>query len=79
MTAKEIIIKYLKDNGYDGLYDDDCGCGIDDLMPCGNSPYYCNPAYRCNCDLHCGEYGGCYTPEKQNKCWKEEEPPKEGE
>jgi hypothetical protein len=34
MTVKEIVIKYLKDNGYDGLYSDDCGCMIDDLIPC---------------------------------------------
>jgi len=74
MTAKEIIIKYLTDNGYDGLYnnDDDCGCGIDDLLPCGASPDDCKPAYKCKCDLHCGVYSACYTPAKENKCWKED-------
>ncbi len=37
MTAKEIIEKYLKDNGFDGLYNEDmeCGCLLDDLCPCG--------------------------------------------
>lgn len=34
MTVKEIVIEYLKKNGYDGLYNDDCGCALDDLIPC---------------------------------------------
>lgn len=34
MTVKEIVIKYLKEKGFDGLYTEDCGCSIDDLMPC---------------------------------------------
>lgn len=34
MTVKEIIVKYLKDNGCDGLCYEDCGCEIDDLFPC---------------------------------------------
>ena len=34
MTVLEIVKLYLEANGYDGLYDDDCGCGKDDLAPC---------------------------------------------
>ena len=36
MTIKEIVKKYLEENGYDGLASPDleCGCPIDDLMPC---------------------------------------------
>lgn len=34
-NLKEIVEKYLKENGYAGLTDcDECGCHIDDLMPC---------------------------------------------
>jgi hypothetical protein len=72
MTAKEIIIKYLQDNGYDGLCNDDCGCGINDLFPCGGSPDNCVPAYKSKCDLHCGEYSVCYTPAQTNRCWRED-------
>ena len=49
MTTKEIIIKYLKDHGYDGLCTEDCGCGIDNLFPCtlGNDfRDECVPAYK---------------------------------
>jgi len=34
MTVKEIVEKYLRENGYDGLYCEDCGCRLDDLIPC---------------------------------------------
>ena len=33
MTVKEIVQKYLRANGYDGLYCKDCVCWIDDLFP----------------------------------------------
>ncbi len=29
-----MIIEYLKANGYDGLCNGDCGCRINDLIPC---------------------------------------------
>ena len=34
MNTRDIIEKWLRDNGCDGLCCDDCGCGVDDLMPC---------------------------------------------
>lgn len=34
MTVKEIVAAWLKENGYDGLYSDDCGCNITHFMPC---------------------------------------------
>ena len=48
MNIKEIVEKYLKDNGYDGLCNSDfsCGCGLKDgLFPC-NEPFSadCVPA-----------------------------------
>ena len=47
MTVKEIVVKYLKDNGYDGLYDEmDCGCLIDDFAPCDSIGAECMPGYR---------------------------------
>ncbi len=37
-TCKEIVEDWLRKNGYDGLWQDTeegCGCGLDDLAPCG--------------------------------------------
>ena len=48
ITVKDIISEYLKDNGYDGLYnpDYDCGCSREDTAPCfGGIPGECIPAY----------------------------------
>ena len=45
----DIVEKYLKDNGYDGLCDDECGCSIDDLMPCSEYAGGCSPAYEVHC------------------------------
>ena len=37
MTVRDIIEKYLRENGHAGLYNPEisCGCGLDDFMPCG--------------------------------------------
>lgn len=35
MTAKEALIEYMKANGYDGLAGEECGCHLDNLVPCG--------------------------------------------
>lgn len=47
MTCKKIIEKYLRDNKFDGLYnDDECGCNLDDFMPCGGGTILeCKPGY----------------------------------
>lgn len=81
MTIKEIIMNYLKENGYDGLLGDNCACGIDDICPCDDDGLLeCEPAYKTVCDrakcwrdddYYCdGETGGdCYTtikPKAQN-------------
>lgn len=54
MTVNEIIVRYLEDNGYDGLYCpfDPCGCYKDDLCPCGNliNLWECEPGYKCTLD-----------------------------
>ncbi|MEN6492609.1 MAG: hypothetical protein ABFC85_11530 [Rectinema sp.] len=51
MTPKEVIVKYLQGNGFDGLAGEDCGCGLDDLAPCEScNTFECSPAYRTMCD-----------------------------
>jgi hypothetical protein len=46
MNVKEIIVKYLDDNGFDGLCCEDCGCGKDDLFPCGYPDADCLSGYK---------------------------------
>ena len=53
MNVKEIVIEWLKTNGYDGLACEDCGCFLDDLMPCENNVQGCKPGYNPN--ITCGE------------------------
>lgn len=46
MNVGEILEKYLKDNGYDGLYADECGCQLSDLKPCEcQNTLSCQPGY----------------------------------
>lgn len=46
MNVKEIVLQYLKDNGFDGLYyDDSCGCKIEWLMPCSCDKDECRPGH----------------------------------
>ena len=45
-NCQEIIIAYLRANGYDGLGTTDCGCGIDDLIPCSEDFSRCRPAKK---------------------------------
>jgi len=62
MTVIEIIEKYLKENGYDGLYNEryECGCEIGDLAPCGEIGTDCKAGYKRPCE----EYGWCIGEKK---------------
>lgn len=57
MTVKEIIINHLKNIGADGLCNENCGCGIDDLQPCCEDFSTCVPAKRVKCDVDCEHEG----------------------
>lgn len=65
MTVKEIIVKYLKENGYDGLFEPDgeCGCRIDDLIPCSELNEHCETGYKKLC-TDCNEQECEYRHEK---------------
>ena len=57
MDIEEIVIKYLKDNNYDGLYNlGECACLIDDLFPCmiNGGVLDCKAGYKMECD--CGDH-----------------------
>ena len=49
MTVNEIVKKYLNDNGYIGLYneEDECTCDVDDLEHCdGMLSYICKARHK---------------------------------
>lgn len=52
MTVKDIIKKYLKDNGYDGLYNSgECACLVNELAPCDSADIFrCEAGYYVKCD-----------------------------
>jgi len=55
MTVREIVINFLKAQGYDGLYSDGtCSCAISDLMPCEgeNIAEDCKAGFKQDC-LQC--------------------------
>ena len=64
---------FLRKQGYGGLWcDEPCGCGLDDLMPCGelDAPLYCEPAYALPCvpdDDGCPHCDG--TREENDVCF----------
>ena len=56
MDAMEILKEALKAKGFDGLYTDECGCTLDDFMPCNcDSAWHCEPGYKVKCPRTCGE------------------------
>lgn len=79
MIVKDILKKWLKDNGYDGLCARECGCGLREFMPCScDGIQDCRPAYfapcsrqrRRTCELggDCPSYiVGCYSPRKPRR------------
>lgn len=48
MTVRDILLQWLKANGYDGLMNDgaECGCEIGDLIPCDEPCESCRPGYK---------------------------------
>lgn len=48
LTVREIVEKYLEENKYDGLCncDSECGCCLDDLMPCEEGINECQAGYK---------------------------------
>jgi len=71
MNARDILADWLKSHGYDGLWHDsdcDCGCVLDDLMPCCSDPSLCEPGYRLPGDEDSPYYvGPCRVPAVQEE------------
>lgn len=47
--VREIVEAFLRVNGYKGLAGYECGCGLDDLMPCDGEVADCQPAFKREC------------------------------
>lgn len=89
-TASEpapVLPLYLADklqaDGYDGLCCDDCGCGVDDLIPCCDFVAYCRPAYKwtcADCDGLTGPDGErlCDGEDGADGCWRDKPQPTKG-
>lgn len=47
MNCKEIVKKYLEENGFDGLFAcGECACTLEDLVPCCGTMADCQPGYK---------------------------------
>jgi hypothetical protein len=46
MEVVDIVREWLEKNGYDGLCNEECGCGLDDFTPCGYIKNDCLAAYK---------------------------------
>jgi hypothetical protein len=73
----DMVKQYLIDNGYDGLYCEDCGCFIGDLVPCSEDFSCCMPGYKCKVkgqggDGECDGIGPEKTEDKGCTCQENE-------
>lgn len=46
LTVMKIVKKHLEDNNIQGLCNDDCGCDVKDLAPCGEMRDDCSLARK---------------------------------
>jgi len=68
MNVKDIVLKYLKDNNYDGLFNSfgECGCTVEDLSPCDALNEVCEPGYKEKYDCKEDYHNYHIVPEKEN-------------
>jgi hypothetical protein len=65
-TVEHIVRRYLADNGYDGLYNANAGCGclVGDLAPCDEISVACVAGYKRDCPADCGDHDWHVGPAK---------------
>ena len=56
--VRQIVADYLRENGFDGLYNlvVDCACKLEDLAPCDCNLLDCKPGYLQPCPPDCGDH-----------------------
>jgi hypothetical protein len=59
VNVEQIVREYLEANGYDGLYNENGGCGCDlaDLMCCGYQDTFCLAGHKVAVWPEESEYG----------------------
>ena len=69
MNLRQIIEKHLKDNGFDGLCGDECGCQTNELWPCDSPDMdVCRPGYKRICPGANENCEGCPIPSPGSNC-----------
>ena len=61
-TVFQIVQAWLNENGYTGLFQDECGCTLEDFAPCGEISQECEAGYKKLCkpeDCRREEVDGC--------------------
>jgi hypothetical protein len=68
MYVRELLKKFLEENGYDGLFSTNipCGCLIDDFIPCDGEILDCHAGYKVECKGNSCEADCEY---KENSSW----------
>ncbi len=68
LDVPEMIGQYLRAHGYDGLVntDQECGCSVDDLAPCGQFQTECFSAHRIK--VTGGEFDELFFPGHKDTC-----------
>ena len=69
MTVIDIVEKYLRDHGYDGLSGDECGCSVYYLAPCDSIGKTCEPAYVRICGKDCEHWETCLSKYPGQDCY----------
>lgn len=64
-TVQEIVEKFLRENGFDGLFceDLDCACNLEDLITCQDDCHECEAGYNVPCE-DTSEYNFCIGRKK---------------
>ena len=67
LNVRHILDTWLKENNYDGLCSDECGCEIGDLAPCwDNDLTNCVPGHKTKCPAT--EEDGCEFATHDREC-----------
>lgn len=73
-AVRDIVVLYLRNWGYDGLFSDVCCCDLGELMECDEPCAGCQPGYRvlCTADCDCDDPGanGYHIVEERPAMWR---------